>query len=74
MRAADGAIESVEITDDELTLEVIGDVEAVGMCGSGLVDTVSELVRVGLIDTSGPVHPRRGRRSGAASRCWRRTS
>ena len=57
MRAADGAIESVKITDDALTLDVIGDVEAVGMCGSGLVDTVSELVRVGLIDKSGRFIP-----------------
>ncbi len=57
MRAADGAIESVKITDDALTLDVIGDVDAVGMCGSGLVDTVSELVRVGLIDKSGRFIP-----------------
>jgi uncharacterized 2Fe-2S/4Fe-4S cluster protein (DUF4445 family) len=53
MRAAEGAIEGVSITDDDLTLEVIGDIEAVGMCGSGLVDAVSELVRVGLLDHSG---------------------
>ena len=57
MRAADGAIESVKITDDALTLDVIGDVSAAGMCGSGLVDTVSELVRVGLIDKSGRFIP-----------------
>ncbi|MGB5952730.1 MAG: ASKHA domain-containing protein, partial [Ornithinimicrobium sp.] len=31
----------------------IGDVAAKGLCGSGLVDAVSELVRVGLIDASG---------------------
>jgi uncharacterized 2Fe-2S/4Fe-4S cluster protein (DUF4445 family) len=57
MRAADGAIESVKIADDAMMLDVIGDVEAVGMCGSGLVDTVSELVRVGLIDHSGRFIP-----------------
>jgi uncharacterized 2Fe-2S/4Fe-4S cluster protein (DUF4445 family) len=53
MRAAEGAIESVTIGDDALTLDVIGDVAPQGMCGSGLVDAVSELVRVGLIDHSG---------------------
>jgi uncharacterized 2Fe-2S/4Fe-4S cluster protein (DUF4445 family) len=37
MRAADGAIEAVTITGDNLALHVIGDVEPVGMCGSGLV-------------------------------------
>jgi len=53
MRAADGAVEGVRIADGELGLEVIGDVEPVGMCGSGLVDCVAELVRVGLLDHSG---------------------
>jgi uncharacterized 2Fe-2S/4Fe-4S cluster protein (DUF4445 family) len=53
MRAADGAIEGVKIEDGELSLEVIGDVAPVGMCGSGLVDCVAELVSVGLLDHSG---------------------
>ena len=38
MRAADGAIEVVRIGDDALELEVIGEVEPLGICGSGLVD------------------------------------
>ncbi len=53
MRAADGAIEGVKIDGDELRLQVIGDVAPVGMCGSGLVDVVSELVHNGLVDHSG---------------------
>ena len=53
MRAADGAIEVVKLTDEDVELQVIGDVEPIGLCGSGLVDAVSELVRVGLIDHSG---------------------
>ena len=53
MRAADGAIEVVRIGDDSLELGVIGEVEPVGICGSGLVDCVAELVRVGLLDASG---------------------
>jgi uncharacterized 2Fe-2S/4Fe-4S cluster protein (DUF4445 family) len=53
MRAADGAIEGMKIEDGELALEVIGDVEPVGMCGSGLVDCVAALVGVGLLDHSG---------------------
>jgi uncharacterized 2Fe-2S/4Fe-4S cluster protein (DUF4445 family) len=57
MRAAEGAIEGVSIGDDDLALEVIGDIEPVGMCGSGLVDAVSELVRVGLLDHSGRFVP-----------------
>jgi uncharacterized 2Fe-2S/4Fe-4S cluster protein (DUF4445 family) len=57
MRAADGAIEGLKIVGDALELEVIGDVEAVGMCGSGLVDAVSELVQAGLLDRSGRFIP-----------------
>jgi uncharacterized 2Fe-2S/4Fe-4S cluster protein (DUF4445 family) len=57
MRAAEGAIEGLGIDGDELSLEVIGDVEAVGMCGSGLVDAVSELVQAGLLDRSGRFIP-----------------
>ena len=36
---------------------MIGDVEPRGLCGSGLVDAVSELVRVGLLDRSGRFVP-----------------
>jgi len=53
MRAADGAIEVVTMTADELRLKVIGDTEPQGLCGSGLVDAVTGLVRVGLLDQSG---------------------
>jgi uncharacterized 2Fe-2S/4Fe-4S cluster protein (DUF4445 family) len=57
MRAADGAIEAVRIEDDVVELQVIGDVEPVGICGSGLVDCVAELVRAGLLDASGRFAP-----------------
>ncbi len=56
MRAADGAVEGVRIDEDVeggVRLQVIGDVAAEGICGSGLVDAVSELVRAGLLDSSG---------------------
>ncbi len=53
MRAADGAIEVVTMTPDELSMKVIGDVEPQGLCGSGLVDAVTGLVRLGLLDSSG---------------------
>jgi uncharacterized 2Fe-2S/4Fe-4S cluster protein (DUF4445 family) len=53
MRAADGAIEVVGMTPDEVTMKVIGDAEPQGLCGSGLVDAVTGLVRLGLLDSSG---------------------
>jgi uncharacterized 2Fe-2S/4Fe-4S cluster protein (DUF4445 family) len=53
MRAAEGAIEVVRLRDGTVELDVIGDAEPAGICGSGLVDAVAELVRVGLLDKSG---------------------
>ena len=57
MRAAPGAIEVVKMTPDELELGVIGDVEPQGLCGSGLVDAVAELVELRLLDASGRFVP-----------------
>jgi uncharacterized 2Fe-2S/4Fe-4S cluster protein (DUF4445 family) len=45
-------------------LQVIGDVEPRGLCGSGLVDAVAALVDVGLLDASG----RLAERADAATR------
>ena len=70
MRAADGAIEVVTMTPDELTLKVIGDAEPQGLCGSGLVDAVTGLVKVGLLDSSGRFVPR-GAGRGDRARGWR---
>ncbi|HVW90132.1 MAG TPA: ASKHA domain-containing protein, partial [Gaiellaceae bacterium] len=53
MRAAEGAIEGVKIVDGEVQLAVIGDTAPVGLCGSGLVDAVAELVGAGILDHSG---------------------
>jgi uncharacterized 2Fe-2S/4Fe-4S cluster protein (DUF4445 family) len=57
MRAAEGAIEGVRVLEDSLALDVIGDTDPVGMCGSGLVDAVAELVHAGLLDHSGRFIP-----------------
>jgi uncharacterized 2Fe-2S/4Fe-4S cluster protein (DUF4445 family) len=53
MRAAPGAIEGVKIRDGSISLDVIGDEEPIGICGSGLVDAVAELAHCGLLDHSG---------------------
>lgn len=57
MRASAGAIEGVRISADAIELRVIGDVEPIGVCGSGLVDAVAELVSCGLVDSSGRFVP-----------------
>jgi len=54
MPALDGAIEEVEIADDgAFRLRVIGDVPPEGICGSGLVDLLSELLRTGRMNDMG---------------------
>jgi uncharacterized 2Fe-2S/4Fe-4S cluster protein (DUF4445 family) len=53
MRAAAGAIEVVKLSVDEVSLGVIGDAQPLGLCGSGLVDAVAELVQLKLLDSSG---------------------
>ncbi len=55
MRAAPGAIEKVFIDQDTFTAEVqtINDKAPTGICGSGILDAVAELLRTGLIDRRG---------------------
>jgi uncharacterized 2Fe-2S/4Fe-4S cluster protein (DUF4445 family) len=53
MRASEGAIEGVKISDN-VQLQIIGgDVRPIGLCGSGLVDAVAELLNCGLLDDTG---------------------
>ena len=53
MRAAAGAIEKVQIVGGQPHVKTIGDQPPVGICGSGIVDAVSELHRAGIIDRRG---------------------
>lgn len=54
MRAATGAIERADISPDgRLDVGVIGGAEPSGICGSGLMDLVAELVEHGVIGRSG---------------------
>ncbi len=52
MRASAGAIEHVRFAEN-LSFDVIGGGKPRGICGSGLVEAVSELVRVGLVNSMG---------------------
>jgi uncharacterized 2Fe-2S/4Fe-4S cluster protein (DUF4445 family) len=59
MRATEGAIEGVVLTNGDVELQVIGgDVEPKGICGSGLIDIVAQLRLVGLLDDGGKMLPR----------------
>ncbi|RBP68951.1 uncharacterized 2Fe-2S/4Fe-4S cluster protein (DUF4445 family) [Alkalibaculum bacchi] len=55
MRAANGAIEAVHIDPNTFVaeLDIIGSCAPYGLCGSGIIDLISELKRVELIDPRG---------------------
>ena len=57
MRATDGAIEACRIDKDtmEPTFEIVGEAgqRPVGICGSGIIDIISELFRTGIINARG---------------------
>lgn len=53
MRAAEGAITDVVITEHEVMIETIGSAKPTGICGSGIVKAVAELVKAGILDSGG---------------------
>lgn len=53
MRAAPGAIERVQIIDEELKIFTIDDQPPVGICGSGILDVVAEMKSANLINEKG---------------------
>ena len=53
MRAAEGAIDKIRIDHESIAYRVIKDGKARGICGSGLIDLIAELIKLGLIDKSG---------------------
>lgn len=55
MRAMEGAIDKFTIDEHQVFYHVIGDVEPKGICGTGLIDVVAEMRRVGIIDETGRV-------------------
>jgi uncharacterized 2Fe-2S/4Fe-4S cluster protein (DUF4445 family) len=52
MRGAPGAIERVELKDHPI-IQVIDGGKPIGICGSGLVDAIAEMLRLGIIDETG---------------------
>ncbi|MHC4561176.1 MAG: ASKHA domain-containing protein [Planctomycetota bacterium] len=56
MRATAGAIEKV-VFDDDLSYNVIGNVPAIGLCGSALVDLSSRMLSAGIVAPTGRLLP-----------------
>jgi len=57
MIAKTGAIEGVGFEEGDFHYMVIGNVKPKGICGSGLVDLVADLVELGIIDDEGLLRP-----------------
>lgn len=53
MRAGSGAIELFDIKGEDIEIQTIDNTTPKGICGSGLLDIVGELVRVGIIGKNG---------------------
>lgn len=53
MRAAPGAIERVQIQNGNIAFSTIGGESPVGICGSGILEVVSEMKMAGIIDNRG---------------------
>ena len=67
MRSAPGAIESVEISGDQVRINTIGNAPPIGICGSGVVDATAQLYLAGLVSRTGRMtrdHPRVRMRDG----------
>lgn len=53
MRAASGAIESVQVKNGTVFFKTIDRSEPVGICGSGLIEAISEMIKNGMINKTG---------------------
>jgi len=61
MRAASGAIERLRLINDEVKYQTIDGAPPVGLCGSGILDTLAQLYLNGVLDEKGRIrsdHPR----------------
>jgi uncharacterized 2Fe-2S/4Fe-4S cluster protein (DUF4445 family) len=57
MRAAPGAVEWVRLTCEAVEYQTIDDAPPVGICGSGILDSVAELRRIGVLGINGAMLP-----------------
>ncbi|MGW8264999.1 MAG: ASKHA domain-containing protein [Longimicrobiales bacterium] len=60
MRAADGAIERIRITDGKIAFQTIGHAAPIGICGSGILDALAQLRGSGALNEKGALdegHP-----------------
>ncbi|MFH1228083.1 MAG: ASKHA domain-containing protein [Planctomycetota bacterium] len=59
MRANTGAIESLRITNEGVFYKTIGNTPPEGICGSGLLDAMADLIKLKIIDDTGKFRPKK---------------
>lgn len=66
MRAAPGAVERVSINQQDLSVQyaTIEDQPPVGICGSGILDAIAEMARVGILGGNGHLRKEMLKKSG----------
>jgi uncharacterized 2Fe-2S/4Fe-4S cluster protein (DUF4445 family) len=60
MRAASGAIERLKIEDADIRYQTVDDGQPAGICGSGIIDSIAQMYKAGILDESGRIqasHP-----------------
>lgn len=57
MRAAPGAIERVQIDEQKIRIHTVGDQAPVGICGSGILDAIAQMLDNGILDRKGSFRP-----------------
>lgn len=62
MRAADGAIDRVRIRDGKLRFTTIANQKPVGICGSGIIDLMAQMLLSGWINMAGQLQPQASER------------
>jgi len=63
MRASTGAVERVWVdpASGEVLLRTVDDAQPRGICGSGIVDAISEMFKAGMLDSAGRLVPAAGK-------------
>lgn len=49
----EGAIEKVDISEEGVAYSTIGNIKPIGICGSGILDVLAGLLKLGIVDSTG---------------------
>jgi uncharacterized 2Fe-2S/4Fe-4S cluster protein (DUF4445 family) len=64
MRASKGAIQKVKISasDFEVVYDTIGGARPLGICGSGYIDIIAQMLKAGILEKDGKIKPLKNKR------------